>query len=158
MLEIDDEQIIIASTLIALENRPSLKVEQLSSYVYILAREIGMKDFSESGFRRIFIPLAIPVLDNAGLIQLNKKSAFTPYTEVTEIEPDTHCKLTKNTLNNINKIRRGFRIRSGTRDQKQIFNNIFNIINGHLDERTEENAFKRHMDKGNYIPAVKLGN
>jgi hypothetical protein len=68
------------------------------------------------------------------------------------MDQNTICKLTKTALKNMKTVRKGSRIRFGNTDQKEIFNNIFKIINGHIDEESVEDAFKRYMNKGHFIP------
>jgi len=151
---LEDEDIILASTLIALENRPGLKVVELYDYVYGLSRDIGMTRFSRPNFSQVFIPLAIPVLTKAGLIQTVKKYPNLVYADAYEIDLDTISRLTDMTLKKIKKIRSGSRVRSRDAYQKKVFDNIYTIINGHTDERYEQDSFKRHMKKGMYMPAV----
>ena len=150
----EDEDIILASTLIALENRPGLKVVELYDYVYGLSRDIGMTRFSRPNFSQVFISLAIPVLTKAGLIQTVKKYPNLVYADAYEIDLDTISRLTDMTLKKIKKIRSGSRVRSRDAYQKKVFDNIYTIINGHTDEAYEQDSFKRHMKKGMYMPAV----
>ncbi|MDW7775678.1 MAG: hypothetical protein SCH39_04975 [Methanosarcinales archaeon] len=57
-----------------------------------------MKQFSESNFDHIFIPLAIPILKNAGLIQMVNKNSNSPYTDTDNVNLNTICKLTDVTI------------------------------------------------------------
>ena len=121
-----------------------------------------MKRFSEANFNHIFIPL-VPFLSRAGLLTLKNKSHNTPYSDADErykdnINKNTVCRLTKKTIKNLQKIRKGNRIRFVSADQKVIFNAISKIINDHLDEESEQDAFNRHMKKGMYMPSIELGN
>ena len=150
----EDEDIIIASTLIAIENKPGLKVRDLYDYVYGLSRDIGMTRFSQSNFSQVFIPLTIPVLTKAGLIQTTKKSPDSAKTDANEINLDTICRLTDMTSKKISKIRTGSRVRSRDAYQKKVFDNIYTIINGHIDDIYEQDSFKRHMEKSMNMPAV----
>lgn len=157
MVDLEDEQIVIASTLIALETRPSLKVGQLSDYVCEMSRNIGMKRFrniSNTSFTRVIIPLSIPVLKRAALIEVYNKTATSLHEEAHETGPDTICRLTEKTLKSMKNIRNGSRIKSGSPEQREIFDNVFTIVNGHTDDNSEQDAFDRHMKIGLHIPAV----
>ncbi|MCL7475395.1 MAG: hypothetical protein M8352_05065 [ANME-2 cluster archaeon] len=115
-----------------------------------------MKQFSESNFDHIFIPLAIPILKNAGLIQMVNKNSNSPYTDTDNVNLNTICKLTDVTIKHMKSIRKGSRIKSRKVDHKEIFTNLNTIINGHSDETNVQNAFKNHNDERMYIPTVKL--
>jgi|GEM_PF-4137169 len=117
-----------------------------------------MKRFNnKSSFNQIFIPLVIPVLHNNGLVQFSRKEGpFSQYKQVDEVDPNTIWRLTKRSRKYLKTIRNGSCIRSGNVDEKEIFDNIFRIINGHLDEDYEEEAFVRYMKKQLYIPAIKI--
>ncbi len=150
----EDEDIIMASTLIAMENKPGLKVRELYDYVYGLSRDIGMTRFSRPNFSQVFIPLTIPVLTKAGLIQTAKKGPNLVYADAYEIDLSTICRLTDMTSKKIKKIRSGSKVRSRDAYQKKVFDNIYMIINGHIDDTYEQDSFKRHMEKGMNMPAV----
>ncbi len=117
-----------------------------------------MKQFSELNFDHIFIPLAIPILNKAGLIQMVNKSSNSPYINTEYVNMNTVCKLTGITLKHMKTIRKGSRIKSKEVDHKEIFTNLNTIINGHSDETNVQNAFKNHNDKRMYIPTIKLKN
>jgi hypothetical protein len=153
---LEDEDIIMASTLIAIENKPGLKVRELYDYVYRLSRDIGMTKFSRPNFSQVFIPLTIPVLTKAGLIQTAKKgpNLVYAYAHAYEINLDTICRLTDMSSKKIKKIRRGSKVRSRDAYQKKVFDNIYTIINGHIDDTYEQDSFKRHIEKGMNLPAV----
>ena len=117
-----------------------------------------MKQFSESNFDHIFIPLVIPILNKAGLIQMVDKGSNSPYIDTSEVDLNTICKLTNVSLKQMKTIRKGSRIKSKMVDQKEIFTNLNTIINGHSDETNVQNAFKHHNDERMYIPRIKLNN
>ncbi len=130
----DDESIIIAATLIALEEKPVLSLKDLSSHAYKISKNIGMKKFSPSNFENIFIPLTIPTLAKSNLINTVNGGSHPPQNGPDEVNLNTVCKLTENTAKNMKKLRRGFRVKLNDIDQKEIFNNLDTIINGHIDK------------------------
>jgi hypothetical protein len=150
---LEDEDIIMASILIAMENRPGLKMGMLLGYVYELSRDIGMTRLSRPYFNQVFIHLAISELTKAGLIQTFKKGPNSVCADAYEIDIDTICRLTDMTLQKIKKIRSGSRVRSRDANQKKVFDNIHTIINGHIDETCEQDSFKRHLKVSINMPA-----
>jgi hypothetical protein len=69
MLDCDDEYIIIASNLIALESKGKSNVKQLCKDVYEIFTKIGSRKFTSQGFDNIFLPLSIQTLIKPDVFQ-----------------------------------------------------------------------------------------
>lgn len=130
----DDENIIIASALIALEERRVLSLKDLSIKTYTISRNIGMKNFSPANFENIFIPLAIPTLAKSNLINTVNGGSHVTQNGSYEVDMNTVCRLTENTARNLKNLRRGSKVKVKDVNQKEIFKNLDTIINGHIDE------------------------
>lgn len=130
----DDENIIIAAALIALEDRRVLSLKDLSIKTYTISRNIGMKNFSPANFENIFIPLAIPTLAKSNLINTVNGGSHVTQDGSYDVDMNTVCRLTENTARNLKNLRRGSKIKVKDVNQKEIFKNLDTIINGHIDE------------------------
>lgn len=69
MLDCDDEYIIIASTLIALESKGKSNVKQICKDVYEITTNVGSRKFTSQGFDNIFLPLSIQTLIKPDVFQ-----------------------------------------------------------------------------------------
>ncbi|MCL7475923.1 MAG: hypothetical protein SCH39_11565 [Methanosarcinales archaeon] len=134
MSKIDDENVIIASAVIALDDKPVLSLHDLKIHTYEISRTIGMKKFTPSNFERMFMPLTIPTLFKSKMINLVNGGAYSSHDDPDEITPKTICRLTEDTSKKMKNLRRGSKVKVKNIEQKEIFKNLDTIINGHVDE------------------------
>ena len=144
MLDCDDEYIIIASTLIALESKGRSNVKQLCKDVYEISANVGSRKFSSEGFDNIFLPLSIPTLINAGCISISKNNGLKSSDDI-EINLDSICSLTRKTSKDMKKIRDGNRMKKKNSNLMEIYETVYKIINGHMDEECINRKFQQHI-------------
>jgi len=144
LLDCDDEYIIIASTLIALESKGRSNVKQLCKDVYEISANVGSRKFSSERFDNIFLPLSIPTLINAGCISISKNNQLKSSGDI-EINLNSISSLMRKTFKDMKKIRDGNRMKKKNSDLMEIYETVYKIINGHMDEECINHGFQQHV-------------